>query len=295
LADAIKTLDEPGRPTLHATTASDGYRWHYRRYAPPGELIGRVIFLHGIQSHGGWYPRSCSKIAAGGYEVFFLERRGCGLNPDERGDLKRFRRALDDVAEFIRTLPADKPKVLGAISWGGKLGVGLQYRYPGLVDGLALLCPGFFPKVRPSFVQRMWIGRCAFRDPTRMFPIPLNDPALFTESEQWREFLRKDPLALHEATARMMFQSNSLDIYLRRAWRWVTVPTLLMLAEHDRIIDNARTRRYVEKFPGPKEVIQYPGAHHTLEFERDGHPFVDDLLRWMGRVASGPGSASPGR
>ena len=53
---------------------------------------GRVIFLHGIQSHGGWYPRSCSKVAAAGYEVFFLERRGCGLNSEARGDAPSFRR-----------------------------------------------------------------------------------------------------------------------------------------------------------------------------------------------------------
>jgi alpha-beta hydrolase superfamily lysophospholipase len=286
LADAIKTLDEPGSPTLHRTTASDGYAWHYRRFAPPGEPIGRMIFLHGIQSHGGWYPRSCSQIAAAGYEVFFLDRRGCGLNPEKRGDSPSFRRLLDDIAEFIRTLPTDKPRLMGAISWGGKLGVALQYRAPGLVDGLALLCPGIYPQVRLSFFQRMWIGRCALRAPTRLFPIPLNDPALFTASESWREFLRKDALSLHEATARMLFQSNSLDIYLRRAKRRVKIPTLVMLAEHDRIIDNAKTRRYVAKFPGEKQVIDYKGAHHTLEFEPEGHPFVNDLLAWMRQVTT---------
>jgi alpha-beta hydrolase superfamily lysophospholipase len=243
-----------------------------------------VVFLHGIQSHGGWYPRSCSQIAAAGYEVFFLDRRGCGLNTESRGDLPNFRRALDDIAEFVDTLPTDKPRLLAAISWGGKLGVALQYRRPGFVDGLALLCPGFFPVIRAGFFTRMRIGRCALTSPTRMFPIPLNDPTLFTESERGREFLRKDPVALHEATARMLIQSNSLDMYLRRAWKWVTIPTLLLLAGQDRIIDNAKTRRYVEKFPGPKQVIEYPEAHHTLEFEPKGHPFVTDLFGWMARV-----------
>lgn len=284
MADAIKTLDEPGNPTLHLATASDGYRWHYRRYAPPGEPIGRVIFLHGIQSHGGWYPRSCAQVAAAGYEVFFLERRGCGLNTENRGDLPGFRRALDDIAEFVKELPTDKPRIMAAISWGGKLGVGFQYRHPGLVDGLALLCPGFFPKVQVKFFERLRIGHFAFHKPTRTFPIPLNDPTLFTESEKWREFLRNDPLALHEATARMLFHSNSLDIYLRRAWRGVKVPTLLMLAEHDRIIINERTRKYVSKFRCEKQIIEYPGAHHTLEFEAEGHPFVSDLLTWMKNV-----------
>jgi alpha-beta hydrolase superfamily lysophospholipase len=287
LADVPRTLDEPGAPTLYEFAASDGYRWHYRRFAPPAAPVGRVVFLHGIQSHGGWYPRSCSKIAAAGYEVLFLDRRGCGLNTEKRGDLPSFRRALDDVGEFVRTLPTDKPRLMGAISWGGKLGVGFQYRHPGLVDGLALLCPGFFPKIRPGLFQRLWIGRCALRAPTRLFPIPLNDPALFTASEGWRAFLRADPYSLHEATARMLFASNSLDIYLRRARKRVKVPTLLLLAELDRIIDNAKTRRFVERFPCAKQVIEYPGAHHTLEFEPPGHPFVDDLLAWMGRVIGG--------
>ena len=266
-------------------TASDGYVWKYRHYCDPGETKARVIFLHGIQSHSGWYVRLCSALAAAGFEVFFLDRRGCGLNAAARGDFPSFRRCLDDVAEFVRSLGNDLPRLMGAISWGGKLGVGFQYRHPNLVSGLALLCPGFFPKIRPGFFQRLWIGRCALRAPTRPFPIPLNDPALFTESEHWRRFLRTDPLSLHEATARMLFQSNSLDIYLRRAWRWVKAPTLLMLAEKDRIIDNAKTRRYVEKFRCEKDIIEYPEAHHTLEFEREEHPFLEHLISWLDRLA----------
>ena len=60
--------------------------------------------------------------------------------------------------------------------------------------------------------------------------------------------------------------------------------TLLMLAERDRIIDNAKTRRFVERFRCEKQIIEYPKAHHTLEFEPDDHPFVNDLLRWMDGV-----------
>jgi alpha-beta hydrolase superfamily lysophospholipase len=288
LADErIATLDEPGSPTLYRTVAGDGYRWHYRRYPAMGTVRSRLIFLHGIQSHGGWYPRSCARLAAAGYEVDFLERRGCGRNTENRGDIPSFRRCLDDIAEFLATLPTDRKRFLGAVSWGGKLGVGLQYRHPGLVDGLMLLCPGLFPKVTAPLTQRLWIGRCALRNPTKRFPISLNDPALFTESESWRTFLRDDPLALHEATARMLFQSTMLDIYLKRARKRVTVPTLLMLAGNDRIIVNAKTRRYVERMPAAsKTIIEYPGAHHTLEFEPDGHPFVDDLLTWLASHSS---------
>jgi alpha-beta hydrolase superfamily lysophospholipase len=276
-------LDEPGRPILATFTASDGYCSYYRRFLPTGPPKARLVCIHGIQSHGGWYTRSCAKLAEAGYEVYFLDRRGAGLNTAHRGDAPGFRRLLDDLAEFIQALPSDGLKrFLIAISWAGKLGVGLQYRHPGSVDGLALLCPGFFPQVRPPFRQSLAIGRARVCSPSKFFPIPLNDPKLFTASLKWQEYIAADRFALREGTARLLFGSLVLDIYLKRAWKRVRVPVLLMLAEADLIIRNAKTRAYVEKFPSmDKTVIEYPGAHHTLEFEPDGHPYLADLLRWL--------------
>ena len=71
------------------------------------------------------------------------------------------------------------------------------------------------------------------------------------------------------------------DPSMKRAAKRVTVPTLLALAEHDRIIDNAATAAFVSRFPGPVETVTYPGAHHTLEFERDDHPWLGDVVKWL--------------
>lgn len=265
--------------------ASDGYLFYYRRYAPQGQPRGRVVFVHGIRSHGGWYERSCRQFAERGYEVLFLDRRGGGLNTAHRGDSPEFRRLIDDLGEFLRDVRSEKPWlpiVLAGISWGGKLAVGLQYRRPGLVNGLALLCPGLVPKVTPPFVQRVGIFRARLRRPDKFFPIPLNEPELFTGSPQWQKYIAEEPYGLREATARFLFSSFSLDIYLRRAAKRVKLPTLLLLAEHDRIIDNAKTRAVVESFPtADRTVIEYPGAHHTLEFEPEGHPWFGDMCEWI--------------
>jgi alpha-beta hydrolase superfamily lysophospholipase len=207
------------------------------------------------------------------------------MNDRDRGDAPGFRRLLDDVGEFLRHLRQSRRKVfLVAISWGGKLGVALQRRHPGLVDGLALLCPGFFPKVRPPFGQRFAIAATRLVNPKKLFPIPLNDPELFTANPKWLQFLREDPLRLHEATARLLLESARLDGYLRFVTKYIRVPILLMLAEKDRIIDNGRTRRYIERWPATdKEIIEYEGAHHTLEFEPEPERFVKDLVRWLDR------------
>jgi alpha-beta hydrolase superfamily lysophospholipase len=272
-------------------TAGDGYCWHYRRYTPPSEVTprGHVVCLHGIQSHGGWYQHSCTEISRAGFLVYFLDRRGSGMNERERGDTPSFHRLVDDLAEFIKPLKSPgssplRPVFLLAISWGGKLALALQRAYPGPVDGVLLLCPGFFPRVRPSRRERLAIAWSRLAAPRRLFPIPLDDPELFTATPNWQRFLREDPLSLHQATARFLIESARLDRSLRTVPVLVQVPVLLLLAERDRIIDNALTRRYVEQFATrDKEIIEYPGAAHTLEFEPNPAIFIRDIQHWLNR------------
>ena len=265
---------------LRSFTAGDGYVWQFRRYEPTGTPRASVVLLHGIQSHGGWYGDTCQGLADNGYSVSFLDRRGCGLNDRGRGDAPSFRRLLDDIAEFLRDQP--RPRFLVGISWGGKLAVALQRRHPGLTDGLVLIAPGLCPRVRTPLGQWLRIFTSRFIAPRRAFPIPLNDPELFTANPERQQFIRDDPLALREATRRLLFESSRMDVYLRFAARHVTMPTLLLLAGQDRIIDNAATKHFVERFATlDRTVIEYPDAHHTMEFEPAGPPFLRDLLDWL--------------
>jgi alpha-beta hydrolase superfamily lysophospholipase len=273
-------------PTVHPFTAGDGYEWLYRRFPPPAASRAAVVGLHGIQSHGGWYLDSCRRLADAGYDVSMLDRRGCGRNDRARGDTPSFRRLLDDVAEYVTTLP--RPRFLMGISWGGKLAVGLQRRHPGQCDGIILIAPGLCPRERPGLGERLRIVAARVFAPRRPFPISLNEPGLFTANAERQRFIRDDPLALRAATARFMFESGRMDVYLRFAARHVTAPVLLLLAEHDRIINNTATRRFVGRFPtADRTVIEYAGAQHTLEFEPGGPPFLDDVLSWLDQRSKG--------
>jgi alpha-beta hydrolase superfamily lysophospholipase len=277
-------LAEPAETfTIEEFSAGDGYRWRYRRYPAQGQARAEVVCVHGIQSHAGWYEYSCIRLAKAGFAVSFLDRRGSGINEAQRGDAPGFRRILDDIGEFLRFRRKDGlPVFLLGISWGGKLAVALQRRHPGLVDGLALLCPGFFAQVRPSLGQRLRILWCWLFRPSKLFPIPLNDATLFTAEPRWQQFLRDDPLRLHHASAQLLLESARLDGYLRFCRKHVKVPILLMLAGQDRIIHNMRTREYVERLASmDKHIIEYPEAHHTLEFEPDPDRFIDDLIHWL--------------
>lgn len=266
--------------------ARDGYPLHYRLFHAQGETKATVVFVHGIQSHGGWYEASCKALARAGYRVIFLDRRGSGLNHGARGDSPSFRTLLDDLGLFIREqraqLPATSKIFLGGISWGGKVALGLEVRSPGLVDGFLLIAPGFCPKVQPSRKERLRIALSRVLNPRKLYNIPLNDPELFTANPAGQKFLREDPLALRQATARFLLDSVRLDLYLRLFPRKIKKPILLLLAGQDRIIRNDKTRKFVSRFAhGGLHIVEYPDAHHTLEFEPEPGKFVADMLAWL--------------
>jgi alpha-beta hydrolase superfamily lysophospholipase len=266
-------------------STSDGYGLSYREYSSSGPERARIVAIHGIQSHAGWYEGSCQALAHAGCGVMFLDRRGSGANQVARGDTPGYRRLVDDLAEFIQLARSQRPQkvplILMAISWGGKLAVALQERHPNLIDGLILITPGFFPRVSPRLGEKLRIALARVFRPGKLFPIPLNDPELFTSDPRWLDFLRKDERSLHLATARFLVSSVHLDRQLPRAARSVRVPTLLLLAGKDRIIDNDRTRRFVESFPvADRQITEYPGRAHTLEFE-DPQKLERNLTDWV--------------
>jgi acylglycerol lipase len=268
--------------------ASDGYPIHVKTWRPVGATRGFVVILHGVQSHGGWYANLGRTLAEAGYEVHFPDRRGSGANRQDRGHTPSMGRLLADIAEYLATLRAlepGRPIALAGISWGGKLAVITAGKQPGLVDALALICPGLHPRVGVSFPERLRIALAYFFNRRKTFPIPLSDPALFTDSHAGQEFIANDPLGLRAATAGLLAASTFIDRVVRRMPPKVRQPSLLMLAGRDRIVDNDRTRAYFDRLASrDRQVIDYPDGHHTLEFDADPSRYALDLAGWLDRT-----------
>lgn len=278
-------------PQVSEWVASDGYAVHVATWPVPAEAgppRGRILVLHGVQSHGGWYHDLGRTLAAAGYEAHFTDRRGSGANRVDRGHAASSRRLTDDVAEYLATLRAATPALpvgLVGISWGGKLAVVVAGEHPDRVDAVALVCPGLHPRVDVTPGERLRIALAYFTRPKKAFPIPLSDPALFTSSPGGQAFIAGDPLGLRAATASLLAASTFLDRRVARIPRRVRQPALLMLADRDRIVHNARTLSYWDRVASArKQVIRYPDADHTLEFEPDPSRYARDLAAWFDRA-----------
>ena len=290
LAFAV-SLAEAVRPRREVLELGDGYRTVVYVYSPadgPGRRLP-VVYLHGIQSHPGWFCRSAAALAAAGHAVFQVTRRGSGENREARGHADSAKQLLDDVACACRfaldTTGADGVHLLG-VSWGGKLAAAFV---AGGADALpvasvTMVAPGIAPQVSVLLGTKLLIAAALVAQPRKLFDIPLNREELFTDNEAMRQYLRDDPCRLYRATARFLYVSRSLDAMLRRAPDGaITVRTTLMLASRDRIIDNAATRRIVQRLAGAKAMVEEFDAAHTIEFEPDPEPFFAALCELVQR------------
>jgi alpha-beta hydrolase superfamily lysophospholipase len=274
-------------PRVETHIASDGYTIHVAVWPATGALRGRLVVIHGVQSHGGWYHRLGRTLAEAGFETHFPDRRGSGANRADRGHAPSARRLVADLAEWINSLrerDPSKPLVLAGISWGGKLAVITAAGHPELVDALALICPGLQPRVGVSLGERLRIAWAFVFNSRKTFPIPLSEPELFTASAEGQAFIAADRLGLHAGTAGLLAVSTFIDLRVRLSRKRVRQPLLLMLAGKDRIVDNARTLATVQSLASKDQtIIEYPEAHHTLEFEPDPTRYARDLIDWIDR------------
>jgi alpha-beta hydrolase superfamily lysophospholipase len=282
-----RPVEESARPRRQELCLRDGYRTGVYVYGP-SQRSDRlpVLYVHGIQSHPGWFVGSCAYLAGLGHPVFAVCRRGSGDNVVHRGHAASAGQLLDDVetaCRYVLEIAEQRRLALVGVSWGGKL-LACYAANPARtveVASLTLVAPGIVPRVDVGPLTKLSIALAMLVAPQRRFDIPLNDVELFTDNPVMQQYLRADRHRLLRATARMLYVSKRLDVMLSSASAGaVDIPTTLILAGNDRIIDNAGTRRVVERLTAGRAaavVTKILNGAHTLEFEPDPTPLYHAL------------------
>jgi acylglycerol lipase len=266
-------------------TASDGVQLRYLRWSsersPPWAV---VVFLHGIASHGGWFSETAADLGERGVAVYAPDRRGSGHSAGPRGHLDRYERALDDVEAVVRLVASQHqgtPLFLAASSWAAKLGVVYAWQRPAPLSGLMLLGPGLLARVNLTPAQRARVVVGHLATPKARIPIPLT-PELYTANPHYLDVIRADRLRLLEATAQFFWETARLDRRRRRASAGLELPLLVLQGEDDKMMDVPGTGRWFAQLPVEDKTYRaYPGAGHTLDFEPDRGPYLNDMLTWL--------------
>ncbi|MFM7038120.1 MAG: alpha/beta hydrolase [Planctomycetaceae bacterium] len=274
------------RCEIRRVQTSDGRLLAFRHWQSAG-CRGIVLATHGIQSHSGWYEYSSERLASAGFDVYFADRRGSGLNGRGRGHAEHGMQLIHDLRTLRRLAVAEHstqtPLHLLGLSWGAKIAAATAALFPNECTSLTLLYPGLFPKLRPNWKQSQQLRLARIFEICRPYvPIPLDDPALFTNDSNAQNFIAADPLALHTVSSSLINAGSDLDTIILEKLRLFHRPTLLMLAGHDQIVDNLATKTWLSEQHLPQlTVIEWPAARHTLEFEPNRAEIFDQLIDWL--------------
>lgn len=248
------------------------------------------IYVHGIESHSAWFDDAAARLAASGYPVFSLDRRGSGINQRNRGfvpgHVERGVELVDDIhraVEQMRSTGKFGPIYLIGLSWGGKYAVAYDTAYPREVDGLVLITPGIKPKVDLNASEKLAVFVDAIFAPERQHRIPIQ-AEMFTTTPRYLDYIKNDPLKLRTVSAGFLRQSVKFDRMVERKDDRVHPPMLVFLAGHDRIIDNAATREYLAQDPRrPVEIIEYADQTHSIQLEAPDR-LARDILEWTRKL-----------
>ena len=276
-------LAEDVRTQRGSLLLADGHAAAVLQHSPPPPATRTpVLYVHGIQSHPGWFVGSAQALARAGHEVFQVTRRGSGLTAARRGDASSAGQLLGDVdaaVEHVRGETGSADVALLGVSWGGKLLTAHALQAAAPVTSLTLVAPGIVPRVDVPGRTKLAIAAARCLWPRKYFDIPLSDVSLFTDNPSMRDYLAADPLRLHRATARLLVASAMLDRMIARAAPGsLELPVTLILAKRDRIIDNAATAAVLRRLTADRVKVVQIDAAHTIEFEPDPAAF-HGLLR----------------
>lgn len=253
-----------------------------------------VLIVHGLGEHAWRYERLASELIHMGYMVRAYDQRGHGESVGVKGCLPSRNALLKDFAEVVddtQTLICKRhnlPLVVLGHSMGGLVAALWVARHihkygdaPCPVNALVLSSPALTVPVNVG--QRLLLNTLPRWMPNLVVSNGINPEHLSHDPEVVAAY-KADPLVHDRISPRLgQFLAQGGQRVLAYASKW-SVPTLLLYAGSDRLVDPEGSRRFAEL--APKDLVQhhcYPKLYHEIFNELHRQEVVEHLLRWLER------------
>lgn len=244
---------------------------------------GTVIIVHGLGEHAGRYEHVAEHLNAWGFAVRGYDQCGHGESGGARGSLPTDSRLLDDLADIIDSTRASMRKGLPLILLGHSMGGLVVGRFVSLgirpVSALIMSSPALDAGM--NALQKWLVALLPKIAPNLRIGNGLNphfishDPAVVAAYQQ-------DPMVHDRISARLArFIAEAGPQTLARAAHW-TVPTLLLYAGDDRLLNPQGSRRFAAAAPkGVVTSVCFDDLYHEIFNELDAEPVFAELKRWL--------------
>jgi pimeloyl-ACP methyl ester carboxylesterase len=244
-----------------------GHRIHYRTFGDPTAPPILLIMGLGLSSEA-WLTLP-DRLSKDRFAITF-DNRGCGQSDVPRAPYTMGALA-DDAVAVLDAAGVAKADVLG-VSMGGMIAQHLTLRHPERVRKLALGCtipewarqhhPG--PRILVDLL-RVLARKATLQQTAALLVGPgfIDTPAGEESFKQWR-------LAADKGRAkRAVLQLGAIAMHSTRSRLGrITVPTLVLTGDHDRLVRPENSYELAKKIPGAQLHV-FEGAGHVFPLERE--------------------------
>ncbi len=270
---------------LSPFTASDGENIALRDWPLPHGVVQRgvVVVVHGLGEHAGRYEELAGRLTAWGYAVRGYDQYGHGESSGARGSLPAPGRLVEDLADVLEStrlrFGAGTPLILLGHSLGGLVAASLVARNGAGVDALVLSSPALAAGL--SGLQKLLVATLPRVAPNLAVGNGL-DPAFLSHDPQVVTAYREDPLVHDRICGRLAaFIAQEGPQVVRQAGGW-KVPTLLLYAGADKLVDPQGSRAFAAAAPpGVVTAHCFEPLFHEIFNELESEPVFARLRQWL--------------
>ncbi len=282
---------DDGKPRILSFEMPDRYHIHYRLWGKDqGDDV--LLILHDWMGHSGWQFPLANELCQRSTHISVIapDRRGCGLNKP-RGDFGTVHSVIEDVTRHVEFLKRGFKRVhLAGWCQGCQYAAVAAKQVEEQLSSLILIAPGFFwndrfrsvIRVAENIILEMVSGFKLKPDRDQAYvPIPL-EAADFTFDDGWLDFIKNDALKTTSVTMKTVYIMNEIQELSIEALVKNRLPTLAILAQNDRIVDNRKFREFTSHmFPdGGQNRLMMLESAHAVQFERPGE-LVEQIFSFI--------------
>jgi len=271
--------------TLSTFTASDGDNVALQDWPLPEGLAlrGVVLLVHGLGEHAGRYEHVARRLNSWGFAVRGYDQYGHGESNGVRGALPSPHRLLNDLADVIEStrmrMEDGVPLVLLGHSMGGLVAAKLVADGLVPVEALVLSSPLLDPGL--SAFQKLLLATLPRIAPNLTVGNGV-DPDFISHDPEVVAAYKADPMVHDRISGRLArFIADSGPAVVAHAPHW-NVPTLLMYAGADRVVDPRGSQAFAAAAPAAVVTTRgFDGLFHEIFNELESEPVFQTLRRWL--------------
>lgn len=260
--------------------AGDGQTIRFNKWSPK-KTEHIFIFLNGLESHAGWFSSMAVDFTKKNIVTYAIDRRGSGLNSKNTGT---YRQWISDVFELTKIAKQQKPHTkthLVSICFGAKLATACAIKQPDEFESLIYMSPGISVKVTPTPIEKLIIAGDILSPFSFNIRSPIKDDEMFTDSPEALYFLYGDKLRTYSPRASDFYQAQRINAYILKNLNKIKTPSLVLLAEKDRVLNLEKTKRIFATFAKKPKIIIYPNSQHVIFFGEAKQKLESDILDYI--------------